>query len=38
MGDWLVTQFTLFGVPLQSWMLLALVVILIGVLLARWKR
>ena len=38
MAEWLVAHFTLFGVPVQRWMPLAVAVILVGVLLARRNR
>jgi cbb3-type cytochrome oxidase subunit 3 len=36
MGAWLVEHFTVFGVPAQNWMLIALALILIGIILA-WR-
>jgi hypothetical protein len=38
MGDWLVRQFTVFGIPGQNWMLIALGIILIGIATAWWSN
>jgi cell division protein FtsX len=38
MSDWLVRKFTLFGVPVQNWMFIALVMILIGIAVSWWSR
>jgi hypothetical protein len=35
-GNWLVARFTLFGVTFQNWMTVALVIVLIGMLIA-WR-
>jgi hypothetical protein len=36
MGDWLVQDFTIFGV--QNWIVIALAIILIGIAIAAWPR
>jgi hypothetical protein len=33
MGDWLVRQFTIFNIPIQNCMVIALAIILIGIVL-----
>jgi hypothetical protein len=38
MGDWLAGQFTVFGVPGQNWMLVALAIILAGIVLSWWSQ
>jgi hypothetical protein len=38
MGDWLVRQFTFFGIPAQNWMLLALAIALVGVAFSWWSQ
>jgi hypothetical protein len=37
MGDWLVTRFTVFGVPGQNWMLIALAIIVVSIVLSWWS-
>jgi hypothetical protein len=34
MGDWLVMHFTLFGMPAQNWMLVALAIMLVGIIIS----
>jgi hypothetical protein len=37
MGDWLVRDFTIFGMPGgQNWMLIALVIIAVGIVVTWW--
>jgi cell division protein FtsX len=38
MGGWLVRSFTLFGMPVQHWMLITVAIILIGIVMAWWPR
>jgi hypothetical protein len=38
MGDWLVRHFTLFGIPAQNWMLMALAIVLVGVAFSWWSQ
>jgi cell division protein FtsX len=37
-GNWVVARFTLFGLTFQNWMTVALVIVLIGVLIAWWRQ
>jgi hypothetical protein len=37
MGDWLVSQFTVFGIPAQNWMLMALAIVLAGIIISWWS-
>jgi hypothetical protein len=36
MGDWLVRHVTVFGIPAQNWMLLALAIVLVSMGLSWW--
>jgi hypothetical protein len=38
MGDWLVSGFSAFGVPLQNWMPVALAMISVAIVLPWWLR
>jgi hypothetical protein len=38
MGTWLTERFTLVGVTFQSWMMVALAIVLLAVLIARRRR
>jgi hypothetical protein len=38
MGDWLVRHFMVFGIPGQNWMPIALAVIVVGIVFARWSN
>jgi hypothetical protein len=38
MGDWLAERFTLLGVTVQNWMVLALAIVLVGALIAWWRQ
>jgi len=39
MGDWLVRDFTIFGIPAgQNWMLLVLAILLIGIAVSLWLQ
>ncbi len=38
MSDWLVRHITVFGVPIQNWMLLVLAILLIGIAAALWLQ
>jgi hypothetical protein len=38
MGTWLTERFTLVGVTLQSWMIVAVAIVLVAVLIARRRR
>ena len=38
MSDWLVRGFTVFGIPTQNWMLIALAVILVSIVFLWWSR
>jgi hypothetical protein len=38
MDHWLVRQFTVFGIPFQNWMFVALALIVIAVLIAKGER
>jgi hypothetical protein len=35
-GDWLVRGSTVFGVPAQNWMLIALAIIAVGITVSWW--
>jgi cell division protein FtsX len=37
-GDWLAERFTLFGATFQNWMTVALVIVMVGVLIAWWRQ
>jgi cell division protein FtsX len=37
-GNWLTERFTLFGATFPNWMTVALVIVLIGVLIALWRQ
>jgi hypothetical protein len=38
MGDWLLRNFTVFGIHGQNWMLIAFAIILIWIALSWWSR
>jgi len=38
MGDWLVSNCSVFGVQGQNWMLIAFAIVLIGIVLLRWSH
>lgn len=37
-GDWLVRHITVFGVPVQNWMLIALAIIAVSIIISWWLR
>ena len=38
MGDWLVGYFAVFGIQFQTWMLIALLMVVAAVALAVWSK
>jgi hypothetical protein len=38
MGDWLVGQFTVFGITGQNWMLIALAIIVVSIAISWWSH